>query len=236
MRICIPARLSDSDLTVTLARLVECEHGATARLVAHLAEFDARKLHLAAGFPSLFAYCCAVLHLSEPGTASRIVAARAARRFPLILDPLEGASVSLTTVRLLAPHLTKENHGELLAAATHKRKSEVEELIARRFPRADVVSSVRKVPVRSKVIPALAPESPPGGAPSHPDPASMPAPPVAPEQAPPPRRALVAPLAPDRYEIRFTASGETRDKLRRAQEQLSHAVPSGTWPRSSTGR
>jgi hypothetical protein len=41
------------------------------------------------------------------------------------------------------------------------------------------------------------------------------------------RRAVVAPLAPERYEIRFTASAETRAKLRLAQEQLSHAVPPG---------
>jgi hypothetical protein len=37
----------------------------------------------------------------------------------------------------------------------------------------------------------------------------------------------VAPLAPDRYLIRVTVSRETRDKLRRAQALLRHAVPSG---------
>jgi hypothetical protein len=38
---------------------------------------------------------------------------------------------------------------------------------------------------------------------------------------------LVAPLAPDRYEIRFTASAATRDKLKLAQDLLRHAVPNG---------
>jgi len=37
----------------------------------------------------------------------------------------------------------------------------------------------------------------------------------------------VRPLAPQRYEIRFTASAETRERLRRAQDLLGHAVPSG---------
>jgi hypothetical protein len=44
---------------------------------------------------------------------------------------------------------------------------------------------------------------------------------------PPPRRAVVAPLSAGRDEIRFTATAETRAKLQRAQEQLSHAVPPG---------
>jgi hypothetical protein len=41
------------------------------------------------------------------------------------------------------------------------------------------------------------------------------------------RRPVVSPLAPDRYEIRFTASAQTREKLRLAQDLLRHAVPSG---------
>jgi len=40
-------------------------------------------------------------------------------------------------------------------------------------------------------------------------------------------RPVVRPLAPERYEIRFTASAETREKLRLAQDLLGHAVPTG---------
>jgi hypothetical protein len=40
-------------------------------------------------------------------------------------------------------------------------------------------------------------------------------------------RPAVKPLAPDRYEIRFTASAATRDKLKVAQDLLRHAIPSG---------
>jgi len=45
--------------------------------------------------------------------------------------------------------------------------------------------------------------------------------------APATARAVVRPLAPERYEIRFTASGELREKLRAAQDLLGHAIPSG---------
>jgi hypothetical protein len=37
----------------------------------------------------------------------------------------------------------------------------------------------------------------------------------------------VTPLCADRYEVRFTASAETRVKLKLAQDLLRHAVPSG---------
>jgi hypothetical protein len=37
----------------------------------------------------------------------------------------------------------------------------------------------------------------------------------------------VSPLAPDRYEIRFTVSAQTREQLRLAQDLLRHAIPTG---------
>ena len=40
-------------------------------------------------------------------------------------------------------------------------------------------------------------------------------------------RPVVRPLAPERYEIRFTARAETCEKLRLAQDLLGHAIPSG---------
>ena len=45
--------------------------------------------------------------------------------------------------------------------------------------------------------------------------------------APPARPPVVRPLAAERYEVRFTASAETLEKLRAAQDLLGHAVPSG---------
>ena len=226
MKIGIPTQLSDAELIAEVTRFAGCEHEATAQLVAHLAELDARRLYLGAGFSSLFAYCCEVLRLSERETYNRIEAARAGRRFPMVFDLLAEGAVNLTTVRLLAPQLTDDNHRELLAAASHHSKRDVEELIARRFPRPDIASSLRKLPA-----PKSAP-APPA------DPTCDTAPPVAStEGAPPPqpavillppaRRDVVAPLAPDRYEVRFTASAGTREKLRLAQDLLRHALPTG---------
>ena len=87
-----------------------------------------------------------VLHFSEHAAYLRIEAARAARRFPVILDRLADGSVHLTAVGLLAPHLTLANHAELLDAARHKSKREVEQLVAHVRPQQDVPSLVRKLP------------------------------------------------------------------------------------------
>ena len=37
----------------------------------------------------------------------------------------------------------------------------------------------------------------------------------------------MAPLAPERYKIQFTASRETCKKLRRARDLLRHVIPTG---------
>src|SRR5690554_4855471 len=93
-----PARLSDTELLAAVAQLAARERDATVALVAHLAELDARRLYLAEGYPSLFAYCTQALHLSEHAAYGRIEAARAARRFPVLLEHLADGSITLTTV------------------------------------------------------------------------------------------------------------------------------------------
>jgi hypothetical protein len=81
-------RLSDADLMARVRSLVARERDATAQLVAHLAELDTRDIHLREGYPSLFVYCRDALGLSEGEAYNRIEVARAARRFPVILEML----------------------------------------------------------------------------------------------------------------------------------------------------
>src|SRR5215813_6713284 len=88
MTIRSPNQLTDAELIAEVTRLARGEREATAHLVAHLAELDARRLYFDAGFPSLFAYCCEVLEVSEHETYLRIEATRAARRCPVVFDLL----------------------------------------------------------------------------------------------------------------------------------------------------
>src|SRR5689334_10099666 len=78
----------------------------TSELLALLAEVEARQLHLERGYSTLFAYCVGELNFSEGEAGNRVMAARAARRFPLVLELLRSGEINLTTVRILGPHLT----------------------------------------------------------------------------------------------------------------------------------
>ena len=129
------ARLSDDELIERVKDLATCERRASAALVRSLVELDSRRLYLREGCPSLFTYCTHVLHLSEGSAYNRIETARAARRYPEVLAALERGDVTLTAVRLLAPHFTPANHIELLTAARHRSKQQIQELIASLSPR-----------------------------------------------------------------------------------------------------
>ena len=223
--------LSDSELTAALVGLAAQERSTTGRLVAHLAEFDCRRLYLPAGFPSLFAYCREVLRLSEQAAYHRIVAARATRRFPALAAHLDSGTLNLSTLRLLAPHLTAQNHVELSAAALGKSKREVEDLVACRFPQPDQPGFVRKVTSATPDAPleAARKQEEPAQRPSPPAPAARSGEHERPIAPPPPiGPAPVVARAEDRYEFRFGGSGKTRDNFEFARSMLRHAVPDGS--------
>jgi hypothetical protein len=209
-----PALLSDRDLLEATARSVDRERRSTADLLALLAELDSRKLYLGEGYSSLFTYCTLALHLSEPAAYSRITAARAVRRFPVILTLLGEGAVTLTTVGLLAGHLTDENHEALLDGARHKSKRDVERLVACLYPQPDIPSSLRKVPaaeaptLRLVDEPAATAPRPVGTLPARP-------------------RPIIAPIASERYLLRVTVGRDTHEKFERARALLRHTIPSG---------
>lgn len=138
--------LTDDQLLASVKSLACAERKATAELIAALAEVDRRKLYLGEGFPSLFNYCTQALHLSEHAAYGRIEAVRAVHRFPVVLDHLADGSVTLTTICLLAPLITAENHEALLASARHKSRRDVEHLVAMARPKPDVPAMVKKLP------------------------------------------------------------------------------------------
>ena len=139
-------RLTDEQLLADLNAAAAEERDATAHLIALLAEMDSRRLYLAQGYSSLFVYCTKCLKLSEHAAYGRIEAARAGRRFPLILRFLTDGSITLTTVCLVAAHLTESKHREVLERAMHKTKREVEQQVAVLSPLLPAPSIVRKLP------------------------------------------------------------------------------------------
>lgn len=211
--------LTDRDLLDEVKRLACVERRATAELIASLSEVDARRLYLGEGCSSLFTYCTHVLHLSEHAAYGRIEAARAARRFPAILDMLTDGALTLTSVTLLSGHLTAENHLRVLDAARHKSKREVELIVAGLRPLPDVTSVVRKI--RAGPLVTSTPALPVEGAPVGP----VQPPALVTERSAEP--VVIVPLTPDRYKLQVTISREAHDLLRRAQDLLRHTVPNG---------
>src|SRR5256885_571701 len=139
--------LSDQDLLARLETLAGKEREASVELIAHLAALDSRPaLFLAQGYGSLFSYCTQALRLSEDAACNRIETARACRRFPLILELLASGSLTLTSVRLLAKHLTTENHQSVLAKARDRSRREIEALVAEVAPRPRIPSPRRELP------------------------------------------------------------------------------------------
>jgi hypothetical protein len=246
--------LADGDLVARVKALLASERGLTAVVIAHLAELDTRDVHLREGYPSLYLYCRDVSRLSEWEAYNRIEVARSARQFPLILDMLEDGSINLTAVRLLGPHLTPDNHIEVLAAARGKRKPEIQQIVASLAPRADVPASVRRLPARSTAAPSPGPPrsametaassearkdildpGPLAGSASALSASGDGQSPATGDDAalsrraslPQPSSGVVVPLSPDRYKLQVTISGETLEKLRLATDMLGHRVPSG---------
>ena len=183
--------------------------------------------------------------MSEAEAYLRIHAARLGRQFPLIVELLARGSLHLTAIKLLGPHLTLENHVQVLERARCKSKREVELLVAELAPKPDVASRMRKLPETSPAVAAraqatVAPTSvsaappltsnveaaqpsciPRGAAPSvraDPTPFALSA------QRP---RAASVPLSPGRYKLELTAGQALHDKLEQLKNLLRHQVPSG---------
>lgn len=139
--------ISDDELEARLRDLVRKNNELTAELLSHLAELDRRKLYARWACSSLHAYCTTRLGLSDAAAYKRITAARAARRYPVILERIRTGRNHLSAVVMLARYLTVENHEELLTAAERLSKPQLEKLIALRFPRPDAPDAIRRLPV-----------------------------------------------------------------------------------------
>jgi hypothetical protein len=247
-------QVSDAELLTNTRRLVGRSNQLLAALLAHLAEVEARGIHRLRACSSLYAYCIYELRLSEDAAYRRARAARVARRFPVIFRQVADGELHLTALVMLAPHLTEENHLELLALAKHRTKREVLRIVRTLAPEPSVPDRIEPlgrqpvgIPMPSapswrKLVESFASggrELSPGDRPKERVDFAEEASPTfdredrhGSEASPPtatgdvvPDVAGDAPPADERYLIQFTVSQEYTDLLERAQDLLSHAVP-----------
>ena len=237
--------LSNQQLLDGLGRVNQQAHKVTAELLAHLAEVDTRKIYLEQACSSLFSYCIERLGATEDETARRIHAARLARRFPIIFELVANGELFLSSINLLAPYLPQDVNfifaHELIKQACGKTKRQVEQLLAARFPKADVASTLRKLPVKTQA-PLLANTAAANTVniiSSSPNSTEIktaineqlninqdhaPAP-ISTSAVSPSSPAVLAPLSASRFKLQTTLSEKGREKLLRAKELLRHKLP-----------
>jgi hypothetical protein len=231
------SRVTDRALIDGLRRLVRADHTLSARLLVHLGEVDARGLYREFAYASMFAYCVDELHMSEAQAYLRIQAARLGRQFPLIVELFAEGSLHLTAVKLLGPHLTPDNHVQVLERASGKGKREIERLVAELAPKPDVPSRMRKLPEVSpvRVTQAAAAATPTTRLAAQvlsASEANVATPPHDASRAlfaleAPRARASSTPLSPGRYKLELTAGQALHDKLQQLKNLLRHQVPDG---------
>lgn len=142
------SHLSDEQLLSSLQGALRVQRHTLARVVAHLAEVEDRRLHLAHACSSLFSYCVQRLAMSEDEACRRIELARLARRFPELFGELASGTIGLSLALLLKPVLSKDNAAELIPAVRGASLQQARELLAARFPKPDVPAQLRKLPER----------------------------------------------------------------------------------------
>ena len=245
--------LSNERLLAELASVVKRRNQVTAEFLAYLAEFDERRLYLDLGFASLFEYCVEALRLCESTAGRHIAAARVCRAHPQVFAWVASGELHASALSLLKKHLTTENAAELFECCRRQSARQVEELLAARFPRADVRDLVRRLPTRVAPTPDVGRAAEHNG--SHlPENAeglqaaqasmdglvglrretertdssrSAEATPSATKAAEPAKPRRIEPLSADRYGVHFTADGEFCQLLERVRGLAGHRLPSG---------
>ena len=209
------SKMPDKELLHSLKILARDERRNLPRILARLAELRRRDTVLKRGFPSLYEYCRRELRWSESETARRIHASKAANDFPVLYPMLWCGRLSLSTVSMLAPHLTPDNHRTLIKQALGKKLREVEALVATISPRSETPDRIRPLGVMPSTAPIKDTSADRSGSLF-----------AALDTTPTPAPAkTVAPAAPARVEFTFTAEEALARDVERARELLRNKHP-----------
>jgi 5-methylcytosine-specific restriction endonuclease McrA len=196
--------LSDEELVSQIASLCLEGRRLVARLIVHLIEVEDRALDKKSACSSMWAFCTERLKMSEGETSRRLNAAKLVRRFPSVLGRLERGEVHMSALRQLGPYLKDENVDAILDEAKGKTRSQLDEMIARQFPRPNAPTI--EIPFVASMTTASE-----GATPS----------------AAPARSARIEPLSATGVLVQMTMTAEGYADLKRAKDLLAHCIPDG---------
>jgi 5-methylcytosine-specific restriction endonuclease McrA len=202
------ASLSDEELVSQIASLCLEGRRLVGRQIVHLIEAEDRALDKKSACSSMWDFCTERLKMSEGEASRRLNAARLVRKFPSVLGRIERGEVHLSALRQLRPYLDEENVHAVLDEAKGKTRSQLEEIIARRFPRPN--AETVEIPVVASMTTATAGATPPAAAPPA---GSCPA--------------RIEPLSATGVLVQMTMTAAGYADLKRAKELLGHCIPDG---------
>lgn len=225
------SKLTNEEVWRRFLSLAAEERVVIADLVACLAEVDSRTLVRKRDWPSLFEYCVYSLHWSESAAYRRIRAARAVRRYPIILDMLRDGRLHLEGVVILHAFIDDADFASLLLKAAGMTTKRIESLVADRRRDPPVRDSMRFVGISPHPVMAAEPPAALDFTPIHlPDhagsPVDAPARQVAVAASPP--RPPEIPARPRLVRVAFTADEGLHRMVLHAQQLMRHKYPDGS--------
>jgi 5-methylcytosine-specific restriction endonuclease McrA len=240
------AELSDEELLANTRRLVGKSNQLLAALLVHLAEVEVRGAHRSRRCASLYTYCIYELRFSEDAAARRSAAARLVKQFPLLFAAIADGELHLTGLLMIGPHLTPENHVEVLGRAKFRTKKELGKLLRELCPLPQVPDRIEPIgpqlrrtlrnPTWEEYVSARAPrvrELPVGERPrdwandSESIAEALPAEPPLNEPLPvgPVPRDLAPVTGPQQYQLQFRTTEEHAQLVERAKALLARSRP-----------
>ena len=115
--------LSNDQVTRQVVQLNRKQRLVDAELLLYLSELDCRKLYRNHACSSLFDFLTARLGQSEDVAYRWMWGARLLRAFPLVYELLANGRLHLSALMLLKPHLTEENHRDLVDGGGRKEQA-----------------------------------------------------------------------------------------------------------------
>ncbi len=215
--------MNATDHSAHLATLLAKERGSLADFLVSLAEFDAKRLWLDLGYPTLWLYLTRELGFSDGAAGYRKAGCDLVQKFPEIVEPLRDGRLCFSTVYEVAKVLTRDNVQEVLPQFFHRSKRQAQEIVAEIRPveappkRTVVTAVARQARQETRALPVA--DATPSQRPLPVEPDGTESQPIAPP------RDEVVPLSAELRRIHMNASKRFMEKVDAARDALSHSNP-----------
>ena len=126
-----PSNLSHEELVKSIKHLLIQERRCACDLIIHLAELEERKLHVAAGYSTLYKYCVRFLGISHNKAYKRSCAAKLIKSWPSLIPDLREGLITESHCAIISPKINADNFAMIIAGIKGKSKRDANLFISR---------------------------------------------------------------------------------------------------------